>query len=36
MLAKPKPRASQFDEGALKQNAGGCWKAVLAEFGVRG
>ncbi|MBN9319438.1 MAG: DNA translocase FtsK 4TM domain-containing protein [Caulobacterales bacterium] len=35
MLAKPKPRASQFDEGALKQNAR-LLESVLAEFGVRG
>jgi S-DNA-T family DNA segregation ATPase FtsK/SpoIIIE len=35
MLAKPKPRAAQFDEGALKQNAR-MLEAVLAEFGVRG
>ena len=35
MLAKPKPRASQFDEGALKQNAR-MLEGVLAEFGVRG
>jgi S-DNA-T family DNA segregation ATPase FtsK/SpoIIIE len=35
MLAKPKPRAAQFDEGALKQNAR-LLESVLAEFGVRG
>ncbi len=35
MLAKPKPRASQFDEGALKQNAR-MLEGVLAEFVVRG
>ena len=35
MLAKPKPRASQFDEGSLKQNAR-MLESVLAEFGVRG
>ena len=35
MLAKPKPRASQFDEGALRQNAQ-LLESVLAEFGVRG
>jgi S-DNA-T family DNA segregation ATPase FtsK/SpoIIIE len=35
MLAKPKPRASQFDEGALRQNAR-MLESVLAEFGVRG
>ncbi len=35
MLAKPKPRASQFDEAALRQNAR-MLESVLAEFGVRG
>ncbi|WP_374469475.1 DNA translocase FtsK [Phenylobacterium sp.] len=35
MLAKPKPRAAQFDEGALRQNAQ-LLENVLAEFGVRG
>ena len=35
MLAKPKPRASAFDEAALRQNAR-LLEAVLAEFGVRG
>ncbi|MFD3266537.1 DNA translocase FtsK, partial [Phenylobacterium ferrooxidans] len=35
MLAKPKPRASQFDEGALRQNAQ-LLESVLAEFGVKG
>ncbi len=35
MLAKPKPRASAFDEGALRQNAQ-LLETVLAEFGVRG
>jgi len=35
MLAKPKPRASAFDEGALRQNAQ-LLESVLAEFGVRG
>ena len=35
MLAKPKPRASTFDEGALRQNAQ-LLESVLAEFGVRG
>jgi S-DNA-T family DNA segregation ATPase FtsK/SpoIIIE len=35
MLAKPKPRAGQFDEGALRQNAQ-LLESVLAEFGVRG
>ncbi|MGA0603682.1 DNA translocase FtsK 4TM domain-containing protein [Caulobacter sp. KR2-114] len=35
MLAKPKPRASAFDEGALRQNAR-LLESVLAEFGVRG
>ncbi|MFN3512426.1 MAG: DNA translocase FtsK 4TM domain-containing protein [Phenylobacterium sp.] len=35
MLAKPKPRASSFDEGALRQNAQ-LLENVLAEFGVRG
>lgn len=35
MLSKPKPRASQFDEGALRQNAQ-LLESVLAEFGVRG
>jgi S-DNA-T family DNA segregation ATPase FtsK/SpoIIIE len=34
-LAKPKPRASQFDEGALRQNAR-MLEGVLAEFGVKG
>jgi S-DNA-T family DNA segregation ATPase FtsK/SpoIIIE len=35
MLAKPKPRASSFDEAALRQNAR-LLESVLAEFGVRG
>ena len=35
MLAKPKPRAAQFDEGSLHQNAQ-LLESVLAEFGVRG
>ena len=35
MLAKPKPRASAFDEGSLRQNAR-LLESVLAEFGVRG
>jgi S-DNA-T family DNA segregation ATPase FtsK/SpoIIIE len=35
MLAKPKPRSSAFDEGALRQNAR-MLEGVLAEFGVRG
>jgi S-DNA-T family DNA segregation ATPase FtsK/SpoIIIE len=35
MLAKPKPRAAQFDEGALRQNAQ-LLESVLAEFGVKG
>ena len=35
MLAKPKPRAAQFDEGALRQNAQ-LLENVLAEFGVKG
>ena len=35
MLAKPKPRASSFDEDALRQNAR-MLEAVLAEFGVKG
>jgi S-DNA-T family DNA segregation ATPase FtsK/SpoIIIE len=35
MLAKPKPRAAAFDEGALRQNAQ-LLESVLAEFGVRG
>jgi S-DNA-T family DNA segregation ATPase FtsK/SpoIIIE len=35
MLAKSKPRAAQFDEGALRQNAQ-LLESVLAEFGVRG
>ncbi|MDB5419573.1 MAG: cell division protein FtsK/SpoIIIE [Phenylobacterium sp.] len=35
MLAKPKPRAAQFDEGSLRQNAQ-LLESVLAEFGVRG
>jgi DNA segregation ATPase FtsK/SpoIIIE, S-DNA-T family len=35
MLAKPKPRSSAFDEGALRQNAQ-VLEGVLAEFGVRG
>ena len=35
MLAKPKPRASSFDEDALRQNAR-LLESVLAEFGVRG
>jgi len=35
MLAKPKPRATSVDEGALRQNA--CLlEGVLAEFGVNG
>src|SRR6202000_1187918 len=34
-LAKPKPRAVQFDEGALRQNAQ-LLESVLSEFGVRG
>ncbi|MDB5444062.1 MAG: cell division protein FtsK, partial [Phenylobacterium sp.] len=33
MLAKPKPRAAQFDEGSLRQNAQ-LLESVLAEFGV--
>src|SRR5436190_1487837 len=35
MLAKSKPRAAQFDEGALRQNAQ-LLESVLAEFGVKG
>ena len=35
MLTKAKPRAAQFDEGALRQNAQ-LLENVLAEFGVRG
>jgi S-DNA-T family DNA segregation ATPase FtsK/SpoIIIE len=35
MLAKPKPRASAFDESALRQNAQ-LLETVLGEFGVRG
>ncbi len=35
MLAKPKPRASAYDEASLRQNAS-LLEAVLAEFGVRG
>jgi S-DNA-T family DNA segregation ATPase FtsK/SpoIIIE len=35
MLAKSKPRAAAFDEGALRQNAR-VLEGVLAEFGVRG
>jgi S-DNA-T family DNA segregation ATPase FtsK/SpoIIIE len=35
MLAKPKPRAASFDEGALRQNAR-VLEGVLAEFGVKG
>jgi S-DNA-T family DNA segregation ATPase FtsK/SpoIIIE len=35
MLAKAKPRASAFDEEALRQNAR-MLESVLAEFGVRG
>jgi S-DNA-T family DNA segregation ATPase FtsK/SpoIIIE len=35
MLAKPKPRASAVDEGALRQNAR-LLEGVLAEFGVNG
>ena len=35
MLAKPKPRASQIDEGALLQNAR-LLEGVLAEFSVNG
>ncbi len=35
MLAKPKPRASAFDEEALRQNAR-LLESVLSEFGVRG
>ena len=35
MLAKPKPRSAQLDEGALRQNAR-LLESVLAEFGVRG
>ncbi len=35
MLAKPKPRASAIDEGAVRQNAR-LLEAVLAEFGVNG
>ncbi|MBW3616638.1 MAG: DNA translocase FtsK 4TM domain-containing protein [Proteobacteria bacterium] len=35
MLAKPKPRSTDFDESALKANAQ-LLEQVLAEFGVRG
>ncbi len=35
MLAKPKPRAGNFDEEGLRQNAR-LLESVLAEFGVRG
>ena len=35
MLAKPKPRATAFDEEALRQNAR-MLEGVLAEFGVKG
>ena len=35
MLAKPKPRATAFDEEALRQNAR-VLESVLAEFGVKG
>ncbi|HZC15484.1 MAG TPA: DNA translocase FtsK 4TM domain-containing protein, partial [Caulobacteraceae bacterium] len=35
MLAKPKPRATAFDEEALRQNAR-MLESVLAEFGVKG
>ena len=35
MLAKPKPRAAAYDEGALRQNAR-MLETVLAEFGVKG
>jgi S-DNA-T family DNA segregation ATPase FtsK/SpoIIIE len=35
LLAKSKPRAATFDEGALRQNAR-VLEGVLAEFGVRG
>ncbi len=35
MLTKPKPRASAFDEEALRQNAQ-LLETVLGEFGVRG
>jgi S-DNA-T family DNA segregation ATPase FtsK/SpoIIIE len=35
MLTKSKPRAAQFDEGSLRQNAQ-LLESVLAEFGVRG
>ena len=35
MLAKPKARSAQFDEGALRQNAQ-LLESVLAEFGVKG
>ncbi|PXA81641.1 cell division protein FtsK, partial [Caulobacter sp. D4A] len=35
MLAKSKPRSSEFDEGALRQNAR-LLESVLAEFGVKG
>ncbi|MDB5455176.1 MAG: cell division protein FtsK [Caulobacter sp.] len=35
MLAKPKPRSSEFDEGSLRQNAR-LLESVLAEFGVKG
>jgi S-DNA-T family DNA segregation ATPase FtsK/SpoIIIE len=35
MLAKPKPRASTFDEEALRQNAR-MLESVLAEYGVKG
>ena len=35
MLTKAPPRAAQYDEGALRQNAQ-LLESVLAEFGVRG
>jgi DNA segregation ATPase FtsK/SpoIIIE, S-DNA-T family len=35
ILSKPKPRATSFDEAALRQNAR-MLESVLAEFGVRG
>jgi S-DNA-T family DNA segregation ATPase FtsK/SpoIIIE len=35
MLAKAKPRASQYDEASLRQNAR-MLESVLAEFGVKG
>ena len=35
LLAKPKPRASAFDEASLRQNAR-VLEGVLAEFGVKG